>query len=47
MGDMWHNVSHTSRTINRPKGIRIGEKNKIFCRFNHGGEREKRKKKEI
>ena len=23
---MWHNVSHTSKTINSPKGIRIGEK---------------------
>ena len=36
---MWHNVSHTSRTINSPKGIRIGQK----IRFSTGltlGEKE-------
>ena len=28
MRDMWHSVSHTSRTINSPKGIRLGEEEK-------------------
>ena len=25
---MWHSVSHTSRMINSPKGIRLGEEEK-------------------
>ena len=28
MRDMWHSVSHTFRTINNPKGIRLGEEEK-------------------
>ena len=35
MRDMWHSVSHTFRTINSPKGIRLGEKIKEIRFFPH------------
>ena len=33
MRDMWHGVSHTSRTINSSKGIRLGEEEKKWDFF--------------
>ena len=43
MGDMWHYVSHTSRTINSVKRIRFGEKI-IFSTGLTVGERERRER---
>ena len=42
---MWHNVSYISKTINSAKRIRSGRKTIRFsCWFDHGKEREERKK---
>ena len=44
---MWHNVSHTFRTINSPKGIRLGEEEKksdFFASVDSGREREKKER---
>ena len=47
MRDMWHSVSHTSRTINSPKGIRLREEEKkkdFFASVDSGREGEKNKR---
>ena len=45
MGDMWHNVSHISKTINSAKRITLGRKTIRFSYwFDRGREREERKK---
>ena len=44
MRDMWHSVSHTFRTINSPKGIRLGEeeeKSYFFASIDSGRKSEK------
>ena len=47
MRDRWHNVSHTFKTINSPKGIRLGEEEKksdFSASVVSGREREKKKR---
>ena len=49
MRDMWHGVSHTSRTINSSKWIRLGEEEKkwdffFFASVDSGREREKKER---
>ena len=44
MRDMWHSLSHTFRTINSPKGIRLREEEKksdFYASADSGREREK------
>ena len=44
---MWHIVSHTFRTINSPKGIRLGEgekKSDFSANVDNGREREKKER---
>ena len=47
MRDMWHSVSHTFRTINSPKGIRLEEEEKksdFSASVDSGREREKKER---
>ena len=46
MRDIWHSVSHTSRTINSPKGIRFGEEEKKWDFSSSVDSGRKREKKE-
>ena len=44
MRDMWHSMSHTFRTINSPKGIRLGDEEKkgdFSASVDSGREKEK------
>ena len=44
MGDMWHNVSRISKTINSAKRIRLGEKSDFPPWERKGGEKERNQK---